>query len=86
MKTIYKYTLTGRYTTEIEMPVGAEIIHFAEQQGQYCIWAMVNPDADKEKRTFTVVGTGWELDDDVDHRHIGSVFDGPFVWHILEIV
>jgi hypothetical protein len=48
------------------------------------MWALVDTDAQIEPRTFEVVGTGWELDENM--FYIGTCLEGSFVWHIMEIV
>jgi hypothetical protein len=82
MKTIYKYTITGR--NKIEMPIGASILSVNMQGRDYCIWALVDTERSTEARDFEVVGTGWELDDNM--HYIGTCYDGPFVWHIMEVI
>lgn len=84
MKTIYKYKI-DRFdaTTTIELPESAEVLHCAIQYGEYCIWVRLDTDAPRIKRSFTVVGTGWEIEDDMNH--ISTIQDGAFVWHIFEV-
>ena len=81
MKTIYKYIVTGRNKTV--MPIGANIISVGMQGRDYCIWALVDSEAEMEARDFEVVGTGWELENDMSY--IGTCFDGDFVWQIMEL-
>ena len=72
----------------IEMPKGAEILTVQIQDGQMfnaCIWAKVNPENELEKRHFIVVGTGQGFQDD-NTNYIGTYQDGPFVWHLFEII
>lgn len=83
MKTIYKYELEGRHVTMLKMPKGANVVSFDMQNGKYCIWAIVNTEAPMEERFFSVVGTGWEIED--NECYIGMVQDGAFVWHCLEV-
>jgi hypothetical protein len=82
MKTIHKYIVTGRSDTP--MPIGAKILHVDMQGRDFWIWAEVNTDVRMETRTFEVVGTGWELDENM--FYVGTCFDNDFVWHIMEIV
>lgn len=84
MKTIWKYTLDRVDLRWLEMPVGAKILHVAMQNGEVTIWAVVLPNAEREKRAFRVVGTGNPFPDADKWAHIGTVFDGPFVWHVFE--
>lgn len=84
MKTIYKYVLTGRHTTKLELPKGATVVKFDVQESNFCIWAMVDTDSPSEERYFSVVGTGWEIEDGM--VYVGTVQVGLFVWHCLEHV
>jgi hypothetical protein len=80
MKTIYKYTLDG----SVYIPQGSTVVQVGVQDGLYCIWAAVDTDAPVEERVFVVVGTGSELSDNM--VHVGTVFENPFVWHIMELI
>ncbi len=69
------------------MPVGAEILDIQSQHDDMCIWAVVEPNKERETRGFFVVGTGHPLPPDagdylssVQHR-IGNTI---LVWHIFE--
>jgi hypothetical protein len=65
------------------MPKGSTVVQVGIQGGLYCVWAMVDTDAPLEERRFVVVGTGRELT--VNMHHVGTVFENPFVWHIMEL-
>ena len=78
MKTIYKYTLDE----PVRMPKGSTVVQVGIQDGLYCVWATVDTDAPVEERQFVVVGTGRELT--ANMHHVGTVFENPFVWHIME--
>jgi hypothetical protein len=82
MKTIHKYIVTGRGSTM--MSVGASILQCNMQGKDFCIWALVDTNAENENRLFEVVGTGWELDENM--FYIGTCFENDFVWHIMETV
>lgn len=48
---------------ELEMPEGAKLLTVQLQNGPSCfLWAMVDPEAKKEKRTILILGTGRELE------------------------
>jgi hypothetical protein len=89
--TIWKYPLTGggfvdfkQADEEIEMPCTKRILHVGrDPQGQMCIWAMVNPEDPKNKYKISIRGTGHDASDVAHHQFIGTVFDGPYVWHIF---
>lgn len=83
MKTIYKYSLKGA-STSILIHKDAEIIHCGNHNGEFCIWAKVDADLPLEERTFVIVGTGWEIDDNM--VYVGTFFEGSYVWHVMEVV
>lgn len=82
--TIWKFPLPpmGDYLV-LEMPRGAEILLFAVQDLVPTLWARVEPDAPLEERQFRFAGTGHPIEWDVGD-HVGSCFQGPFVWHLFE--
>lgn len=90
MKTIYKYPITPRHEVqELWLPLGSKILSVIEQDMQIQLYVSLEyPEAPKEaKHRFMVVGTGWELDyeGELFPRFIGSVKQGPFVWHVFEL-
>ncbi len=59
MITVFKYpvpTLLGQFTCEL--PGEAEILQFAEQDGQLFFWAAINTEEPLETYAFCGVGTG----------------------------
>lgn len=80
---------------ELEMPMGAAPLTVQMQEDALCLWAIVNPEAPKLNHKVYVFGTGGRLPDidpTVTHRYrhgyiergyIGSVQDGPYVWHVF---
>jgi len=83
MRTIWKYEIQPE--CEIEMPRGAEILTVQAQNDIPQLWGLVNPAAEKVKRSFHAYGTGHEVPDQPG-RHIGTVQleDGTLVFHIFE--
>ena len=83
-----KEALEGRNgnIVSIIMPRDAKIIYIAEQNNDICIWAVVNPEAEKVERSFEIIGTGHLFECDESLTYIGSaqVHDGSFVFHIFE--
>lgn len=81
MRTIYKYHLDKDYYV---IPHFVEkILKIGYQNNVPTIWAIVDTDRAPEPHTaISVYGTGWELDSNIDcGKYIGTLFDGPFVWH-----
>ena len=87
-KTIYKYEAPTPFDPEktIELPEGAQIVEVGlDPAGAICLWALVDPNTEvKTNRMFLLVGTGHPIVQDV--THLGSIGDGRFVWHILEVI
>jgi hypothetical protein len=86
MKTIHKYTLSGSQNESILMPFDATIIHVNYQLGCLTIWAHVDTWQDSEIRTFAVFGTGWEIPENLNCEHIGTVQVDHLVWHVFEVL
>lgn len=81
---IFKYPLTIGTSLEIGFPVGAMPVLVGMQKDQPTLWMRFQKDAPPvELRRFIVVGTGHLFG--ATAKHIGSMQDGPFVWHVLEL-
>ncbi len=88
MKKVFKYVLEFADYVELELPVGAKILHFGIQYGDPRIWALVDPTAGKEIRKFRFAGTGHPITEpDSELDFIGTVMmrDGALVWHLFEV-
>jgi hypothetical protein len=88
---IFYYAIQPSEMMTILMPKDARILSVlyvdtpvAPGGGRWRIYALVDPDAVKEKRRFAVLGTGWEVDE-LPGRFIGSATDGTEVYHVFEI-
>ena len=83
MKRIYKYELKEG---SVEMPIGAKILTIQTQNNRPYIWALVDIDVECEFRNFAIVGTGHDFPEADDFTYINTIQDGPFVWHIFELI
>lgn len=83
-KQIWKFPLSSKDAT-VEMPEHAEILTVQAQGEIPCIWAIVNPDNEKELRHFEIYGTGHDLTAS-KKKYIGTfqVNGGAFVYHLFE--
>ncbi len=88
MKTIYKYNVTLEDTFELKLPKGAQVLSVQEQYGDPVMWAVIDTEAPKEKRTFRLVGTGHPIDPELNLAFIGTfqLDHGDFVGHLFEIL
>ena len=85
MRTIHKFQVSLGETT-VPMPEGARILPTQRLGNAHILlWAVI-PDttAPKVDCRFVVVGTGEPLPPG-GFDHIGTVFQGPLVWHLLEL-
>ena len=83
MDTIWEFPLEFAPRQAITMPKGAKLLTVQTQQDTICIWAIVSPAAPQETRVFIIVGTGDDLDDGTG-EYLGTVQQGPYVWHLFE--
>lgn len=72
---------------EVGIPEGAEILSVHEQEGNICMWVLLDPTAEKERRSFQVFGTGHVVPD-IPMKFIGTVhmYRGELVWHVFELL
>jgi len=84
VKTILKFPLEIG-TTEICLPVGAQILSVQAQGHIICLWAICtrNGDEEIERRQFTVHGTGHRLPDNCG-AYIATVLQPFLAWHVFE--
>lgn len=73
MKTTFKYRLPFMEEAEVVMPVGAEIIRIDGLDGALWIWAIIDTEAEEEKRTFHLFKTGAAMPDDIvdNYKYLG---------------
>ena len=72
MKTIYKYSLPVQEKLVIELPVGADIIRVDDVDGLFWLWAIVDPEAEKEPRRIECYKTGQPIETPLEHlKYLG---------------
>lgn len=79
---IWKFVLAPWQPTQL-MPAGARLIHAHEQNGEVCVWAEVDPDAQRVLRNVMAVPTGGHPGERV---YIGTVHlvESRLVFHIYD--
>lgn len=82
MRTIHKYPLAFDEDNSVVMPTGSRLVLFAIQNGIPHVWADVITGNQNEVRRLAIHGTGHPVG--TLSRHIGSLQDGPFVWHLYD--
>lgn len=86
-RNIWKYPMPmpGIREVDYDWPAGATITAVQIQDEQIVAWAEVPATDDplpSESRRFQTFGTGQQVPDGA--IHLGTVQDGPFVWHVYE--
>jgi hypothetical protein len=82
VRTIHKYPLAITDTQVIESHSFAHPLTVQMQNGQLCLWAVVDTSRRVATYPVTVVGTGHPMQETPGH-YVGSAQDGPFVWHVF---
>ena len=84
MTVIHKYMVYPG-PNSINIPEGAKFLSVHNQNGNICLWALVNPSNKKEVRYIPLLGTGQLFHDDVnEYPFIGTVLVENFVWHVFD--
>lgn len=94
MRAVWKFPVPyGAGPVKLKMPLMAKILHSGMSEcvglGRIVphIWAEVDDSANTEIREFEVYGTGHiiKAEPRKARAYVGTVFEGPFVWHIYEV-
>lgn len=83
-RTIWKFPLRLTDVQTVMMPAGAEILAVGVQADGIMLWARVDPAvSERQGYNIAIVGTGHPAPDDTQSTYIGTVMDGPYVWHVF---
>jgi len=74
--TIYKYKVP-LHGGRVEMPAGARILSTAFQGTDLFVWALIDGNCPNVWRRIVVIGTGWPLDEVLEHHEIAKL--GEFI-------
>lgn len=73
MNAIYKYSLPVQEKLVIELPMGAQIIRVEDVAGLFWLWAIVDPEAEKEPRYIECYKTGQPIETPLQHlKYLGA--------------
>lgn len=87
MRSIWKFGLTGGRTTIREKVIKWLSVGY-DPSGDICVWAIVDPEAETDERVeydILQIGTGWDFgQNELDSiEFIGTVKEGPYMWHVF---
>ena len=87
-KVIWKFELSEKGNQRIELPLDYEILALQTQNGNPCLWVLVDLKKPKEIETFEIYGTGHEIHYDmgIDREYVGTWQEqgGLLVWHLFK--
>ncbi len=86
MNAIWKYLIDIVDEHEIIMQGGARILNARLISSHtIAVWAVVDPAAERVRRSFYVRGTGHEFEPSALMSYVTTVFDDPLglVWHLF---
>lgn len=91
MRVIYKWPLAITDYQEITAPIIEQVLTVQMQNGVPCLWAVVRePDVPPRSVPVAprlgvfVVGTGNPIPDEAeDANYVGTIQQGPLVWHVF---
>lgn len=89
MLTVWKYAIPIDDRFTLDMPIGALILTVQAQQDKPQLWALVDPDAEIESRTFRLAGTGHPIkEESLRLLYLGTfqAHDGALVLHLFEVM
>ncbi len=87
MVRIFKYPIALEDEQLVKMPHNAKILSVQEQKGKICLWAMIAGGLPSTcERKIFIYGTGHEIKYPERKAYIGTVQQGPLVWHVFEEV
>jgi hypothetical protein len=90
MNAIYKTPLPGFEKGNdqfiVVLPLGAEPLKLDCQRGVPTVWWLVDPQNEETTRKVRFIGTRHVHELLRKEAYIGTIYDGPFVWHLFEVV
>lgn len=84
MKTVYKYPLFILDEQDIEMPDSANILTVQMQNGEPCLWALVDTSNHPSVRKILIRGTGHDADGMGRYISTFQMKGGALVFHAFE--
>lgn len=84
MSLVWKFPLPHPVCT-VSMPVDAQVLSVAEQDGELVVWALCSPDAPVHDRCFAAINTGAPAPTPGYGHFVGTVqTHSGIVWHVFE--
>ena len=81
MRVVYKYVLPREPEFTLSTPEVFKPLCVNMQNDKPTMWAQIFKGNKTIERKFFLIATGERIPS-VAHAYIGTLFDGPFVWHL----
>lgn len=87
MRTIWKFPFPITDEFELNIPLGAKMLHVEEQHGIPCLWAECDPGKEARSMEFVLYGTGHPMEEYVGQVYVGTFLsmDGDLVFHLYHL-
>ena len=87
IKKVFKYKMCWESECKIQLPMNAKVLDVKVQNGDLCMWCLVDPYIKVTERVFRVYGTGEEINYPIDSslNFIKTFFSKTFVFHVFEV-
>lgn len=86
-KVVYKYKLQVADIQQVILPAGAQILCIKMQNGEVCLWALVNPEEKYDEAVkIRCAGTGHLITENVEYIDTVMMLDGALVFHFFKVV
>jgi len=89
MLKVFKYDISINDYFTVNLPKGAQVLKVEFQYNKPQLWALVDPDAPTEERTFRFAGTGHSINDAPEQLKFINTFqmkNGALIFHIFEVI
>lgn len=89
-KVIWKFSIDAMKINKVREKIMDWLYVGFDPKGKLCVWGIVDPDAAEEQKKdylIELVGTGHDFSEEFYHaaEFIGTVNDGPFMWHVFAL-
>lgn len=85
-QSVWKFPLRVEDEQTIEVPVGTEPLKAEMQNGELCLWMLVDTDVSFCRKKVLVFGTGHKVNDTIDRSDYVDSFmmhNGALVFHVF---
>lgn len=83
MLKVFKYPVELTDNIDVQMPKGAKPLHFDMQNGDLCLWALVDPSLPLTSHKFRMAGTGHPIDTCGPYINTVLLKNGALVFHFF---